>query len=128
MHNLLPGVVNSWIGYLTAKQVPVIPNSDTTCVKQKTRLNLHGIISFEGAYVKEIEEKEEGAPMPAPMDVDGSSDATAPAPAPKKRIVKKKEIPIVATNSSLDKSIVEPYHELESQMHAADKLVTDTGE
>ena len=40
----------------------------------KTRLSLHGIMSFEGAYVKEIEGKEEAAPMPAPMDVDGSSD------------------------------------------------------
>ena len=64
--------------------------------------------------------------MPAPMDVDGSSDAVAPAPAPKKRNVKKKEIPIVATNSSLDKSIIDSYRELESQMHAAGKLVMDT--
>ena len=56
MYNLLPGAVNPWIGNHTTKQVPVIP-SDTTCVKLKTRLNLHGIMSFEGAYVKEIEEK-----------------------------------------------------------------------
>jgi hypothetical protein len=67
------------------------------------------------------------APAPAPMDVDGSADAAPPAPPPKKkRIVKKKEIPIVATNSSLDKSIVESYRELESQIHATDKLVMGT--
>jgi heat shock 70kDa protein 4 len=40
--------------------------------------------------------------------------------------VKKKEIPIIATNSSLDKSVVESYRELESQIHATDKLVMDT--
>ena len=40
--------------------------------------------------------------------------------------MKKRGIPNVATNSSLDKSIVESYRELESQMHAADKIVMDT--
>ena len=124
--DLLPGAINPWIGNFTAKEVPVLPNGDTTCVKLKTRLNLHGIMSFEGAYVEEIEEREEAAPTPAPMDVDGSAEAAAPPAPKKKRIVKKKEIPIVATNSSLDKSIVESYRELESQMHSADKLVMDT--
>ena len=122
--DLLPGSINPWIGKFTAKEVPLSPNGDVTCVKLKTRLNLHGIMSFEGAYFEEVEEREE--PAAAPMDVDGSADpATPPAPK-KKRVVKKKEIPIVATNSSLDKSIVESYRELESQMHAADKLVMDT--
>ena len=121
----LPGGVNPWLGTFTAKEVPPTPKGDTTCVKLRTRLNLHGIMSFESAYVEEVEEREEAAP--APMDVDGAADSAAPpAPAPKKRVVKKKEIRIVATNSSLDKSIVESYRELESQMHAADKLVIDT--
>ena len=125
--DLLPGTISPWVGKFTAKEVPVSPNGDATCVKLRTRLNLHGIMSFESAYVEEIEEKEEPAPAPAPMDVDGSADAAAPAPPPKKkRVVKKKEIPIVATNSSLDKSIVESYRELESQIHASDKLVMDT--
>ena len=125
--DLLPGRINSWIGKFTAKEVPVSSNGDATCVKLKARLNLHGIMSFESAYVEEIEEREE--PAPAPMDVDGSADTADPATAPplkKKRVVKKKEIAIVATNSSLDKSIVESYRELESQMNATDKLVMDT--
>ncbi|PPQ81030.1 hypothetical protein CVT24_013291 [Panaeolus cyanescens] len=123
---LLPGSVNPWIGNFTAKDVPVAPNGDATCVKVKTRLNLHGIMSFEAAYVEEIEEKEE----PAPMDVDQTpaADGTTPPPPPpkKKRIVKKKDIPFVATNSSLDKAIVEQLRQLEGDMHAADKLVMDT--
>ena len=127
--DLLPGSINPWIAKFTAKEVPVSPNGDTTCVKLRTRLNLHGIMSFESAYVEEVEEREEPAPAPAPMDVDGSADTadTVPAPPPKKkRVVKKKEIRILATNSSLDKSIIESYRELESQIHATDKLVMDT--
>ena len=127
--DLLPGAINPWIGTFTAKEVPVAPNGDTTCVRLKTRLNLHGIMSFESAYVEETEEREEAVPppAPAPMDVDGSAEGAASVPPPKKkRIVKKKEIPIISTNSSLDKSVVESYRELESQLHAADKLVMDT--
>ena len=58
--------------------------------------------------------------------MDEFADGATSAPAPRKRAVKKKEIPIAATNSSFDKSIVESYRELESQMHSADKLVMDT--
>ena len=122
--NLLPGSIDPWIGHCTVKEVPVTPNGDTACVRLRARLNLHGVMSFESAYVEEIEERDE--PAPAPMDVDGSAEAAAPAPPKKKRVVKKREISIVASNSSLDKSIVESYRELESQMHAADKLVMDT--
>lgn len=126
---LLPGGINPWIGTFTAKDVPPSANGDATCVKLKTRLNLHGIMSFESAYVEEIEEREEAAPAPAPMDVDGAAEGAAetPAPAPKKkRVVKKKEIPFVATNSSLEKSVVEAFKEQEVQMFSADKLVMDT--
>ena len=120
--SLLPGGINPWIGTFTAKDVPVSPTGDATCVKLRTRLNLHGVVSFESAYVEEIEEKEE--PSTA-MDTDAPADAPAPAPK-KKRVVKKKEIPFVATNSSLDKTLVETYKEQESQLHANDKLVMDT--
>ncbi|KAF9050554.1 heat shock protein 70 family [Panaeolus papilionaceus] len=124
--DLLPGSVNPWIGNFTAKDVPVAPNGDATCVKVKTRLNLHGIMSFEAAYVEEIEEKEEAAPMD--VDQTPAADGTVPPPPPpkKKRIVKKKDIPFVATNSSLDKSVVEQLRQLEGDLHAADKLVMDT--
>jgi heat shock protein 4 len=39
---------------------------DPTIVKVKTRLNTHSTLTFESAYVEEIEEMEE----PLAMDVD----------------------------------------------------------
>ncbi|EGO00373.1 hypothetical protein SERLA73DRAFT_89344 [Serpula lacrymans var. lacrymans S7.3] len=113
----LPGGINPWIARFSAKSVPPDSKGDLTCVKLKTRLNLHGILSFEAAYTEEVEEKEE-----VPMEVDGA-DA---APPKKKKVVKKKEVPFVTGTSSLDNSIVENLKEQEAQMHAADKLVMDT--
>ncbi|KAG6865525.1 hypothetical protein C0991_001847 [Blastosporella zonata] len=117
--SLIPTGINPWISKFTAKQVPSDAGEAAT-VKVKARLNLHGILSFQAAYVDEIEEKEES---PAAMDVDSAEPA---APPKKKKIVKKKEIPFVASSSSLDKSIVESLKEQENNMYAADKLVMDT--
>ncbi|EIW83554.1 HSP70-domain-containing protein [Coniophora puteana RWD-64-598 SS2] len=112
----LPGGINPWLAKFTAKSVPPDPNGDLTCVKLKTRLNLHGIMSFESAYVEEVEEREEAMP------VDGDDKATPK----KKKVVRKKEIPFVAYHSSLDSSLVEKFKEQEAQMYANDKLVMDT--
>lgn len=124
---LLPGSFNPLIAKFNGTEVPPDPKGDSTIIKVKTRLNLHGIVSFETAYIEEKEEKEE----PAPMDVDPPAAAadgtTAPPPPPKKRvIVKKKEIPFTTVISSLDKGTLNEYKERESEMHAADKLVQDT--
>jgi len=126
----LPGRINPWLAKFTAKSVPADPKGDVTCVKLKTRLNLHGVLSFEAAYMEEIDEKDEQQPM----DVDGAHEGAAAAAAPtappalpkKKRAVKKKEVPFIATTSSLDISILDKFREQEAQMHAADKLVMDT--
>lgn len=125
--DLLPGSINPWISNFTAKDVAPQPNGDASVVKVKTRLNLHGIMSFEAAYTEEVEEKEE----PAPMEVDPPADGEAappPAPPKKKRVVRKKDVPFVATNTSLSKEVLESLREKESEMYAADKLVTDTEE
>ena len=114
----LPGGVSPWLGKFTAKEIPADAKGDTPLVKLKTRLNLHGILSFEAAYVEEIEEREDTT-----MEVDGAEGA---APPKKKKYTKKKDVPFVVGHSSLDKSIVEQYRELEAEMHASDKLVTDT--
>jgi heat shock protein 4 len=112
---MLPGSINPWIATFTAKTVPQ-SNSDLVPVKLKTRLNLHGIMSFEAAYVEEVEEKEEA------MQVDGEAE-----PKPKvKKTVKKIQVPFVSAASSLDSTILERYREQEAQMHASDKLVMDT--
>ncbi|KAI9571624.1 HSP70-domain-containing protein [Boletus coccyginus] len=112
----LPGRVNPWIARYSAKSVPADPSGDLSCVKLKTRLNLHGIMSFESSYVEE--EREE-----VPMEVDGNAQ---PADPPKKKRVKKVEVPFTSFASSLDPSILEKLREQEAQMHASDKLVQDT--
>lgn len=125
------------IAKFQATEVPVDPKGDPTVVKVKTRLNTHGVLSFESVYVEEIEEKEEPQPAPQQMDVDqptpqdGSAAAPEAAPAAqqppkKKRIVKKKEIPFTTSYKSLSKAVLDELREKENQMHAADKLVQDT--
>ncbi|ESK84674.1 heat shock protein [Moniliophthora roreri MCA 2997] len=116
----LPGGINPWVGKFTAKEVPQEPNGDATCVKLKTRLNAHGVMSFENAYIEQVEEKEDTQAM----DVE-TQDGT-PAPPKKKKVVKKIDIKFVTGNSSLDKSVIENLKEQENQMHANDKLVMDT--
>ncbi|KAI0630030.1 heat shock protein [Trametes polyzona] len=118
----LPGGINPWIARFTAKQVEPAPNGDYAVVKVKTRLNAHGILSFEQAYTEEIEEKEE-----QPMQVDGAEGEQAQQPK-KKKVVKKKDVPFVWGATGLEPSVVEQFKELEAQMHAADKLVRDTEE
>ncbi|KAI0948941.1 hypothetical protein AcW1_008676 [Taiwanofungus camphoratus] len=112
---VLPGGINPWIAKFTAKDVGPDEKGDFTCVKLKTRLNLHGVLSFEQAYVEEVEEKDE------PMQVDGAAE-----PSKKKKVVRKKDVPYIWGATSLDPSILEKYKEQEAQMHAADKLVMDT--
>ena len=111
----LPGSINPWLAKLTAKNIPSPSSGDLAVVKVKTRLNLHGVISFEQVYTEEIEEKEE------PMAVDGEP-STEP---PKKKKVKK-DVAFVAAYGKLDSSVVEKFKEREAQMQAADKLVQDT--
>lgn len=127
-----------WIAKFQAIDVPVDPKGDPTVVKVKTRLNAHGVLSFESAYVEEVEEKEEAVqPQQQQMDVDPqpqdgnaapAAEATPPPQQPpkKKRVIKKKEIQFTAAYKSLDKSTLDEYREKENQMHAADKLVQDT--
>lgn len=113
----LPGGINPWISKFTAKSVGPDAKGDLSCVKVKTRLNQHGLLSFEAAYTEDIEEKEE-----APMAVDGEPEA----PPKKKKVVKKTDVPFVWGSTALDKSVVETLREREAEMHAADKLVVDT--
>ncbi|KAI0744328.1 heat shock protein 70, partial [Daedaleopsis nitida] len=115
----LPGGINPWIAKFTAKNVEQMPNGDYAVVKVKTRLNVHGVLSFENAYVEEIEEKEDA------MQVDGAEGEAQPK---KKKVVKKKDVPFVWGATSLDPAMINQFRELEAQMHAADKLVMDTEE
>ncbi|KAJ7232076.1 heat shock protein 70 family [Mycena rebaudengoi] len=119
--SLLPGSINPWISRFTVKEVPADPKGDSTCVRVKTRLNAHGIMSFEAAYVEEVEEKDE----PQPMEVDPPVEGAAPPP-PKKKRVRKKDVPFIVGTNSMDKATLELLREQENAMHATDKLVMDT--
>ncbi|KAK2460197.1 hypothetical protein APHAL10511_007788 [Amanita phalloides] len=130
---LLPTGGDVAMAKLAVIEVPVDPKGDPTVVKVKTRLNTHGVLSFESAYVEEIEEKEEAmdvdsATAPGTPNPDGTAPAqdAPPAPPKKKRIVRKKDLAFNPSYRSLDKSTLESLRELENQMHASDKLVQDT--
>lgn len=111
----LPGGINPWVARFTAKEVPPSTTGDLTIVKVKTRLNHHGVVSFEQAYTEELEEKEvEG------MAVDGEE---APK---KKKVVKRVPVPHVWQSTSLDPTVIEQYRQQEAEMYAGDKLVADT--
>ncbi|TFK95607.1 heat shock protein 70 [Pterulicium gracile] len=107
-------------GFLSQLQVTGLPAlSEAATVKVKTRLNLHGIVSFEGVYTEEIEEVAAEA-----MEVDAVEGEEAK---PKKRTTKrKKDVQFVTRTTSLGAEVVERYRERESEMYSADKLVADT--
>lgn len=122
----LPGNTNPWIGKATFKNVAPTAAGEPATVKVKSRLNLHGILSFEGAYLaEEIEKEDTSAPAAEPMDTDGAEPAAPVAPKMKK-VVKKTDIPVVSGYSALDQSVVNEYREKEGQMHSSDKLVMET--
>ncbi|KAG8747153.1 adenyl-nucleotide exchange factor sse1 [Ceratobasidium sp. 414] len=106
----------SWIGSFQCKNVVPSANGDPVQIKVKTRLNLHGILSFEGAQLIEEELSE---PEPLPEGEEGEP------PKPRK-LVKKTDLPIVVRYSSLEPAALEQLRESENSMHSADKLVADT--
>jgi len=104
----LPGSVNPWVGKVTVKGVTPAADGSAANVKIKTRVNQNGLVSFEGAYTLE-----EGQDT---MEVDGEV---------KKKLVKR-ELQYIATTTGLDYTILENLREIESALHASDKLIADT--
>lgn len=121
----LPGKVNPWIGKYTVKNIPA--DGGKQQVKVKARMNLSGILSFEGATLYQ-DAPEEAAPEPEAMDAEPAAegDAAAPAPAKKAKKTIKTQLPAVAGSTSLDISLVNDYKEKEGEMAASDKLVMET--
>ena len=113
----LPGGINPSIAKFTAESVGPDAKGDLSCIKVKTRLDIHGLLSFEAAYAEAIEEKEE-----TPIAVDGEPEA----PPKKKKVVKKTEVPFIWASTSLDEKVVNDFREREAEMYATDKLVADT--
>lgn len=55
----LPGKMNPWIGRYTIKNVTPTADGELSVVKIKARMNLHGVLNVESAYIVAEEEVEE---------------------------------------------------------------------
>lgn len=139
----LPGKTNPWIGSYTIKNVTPNSTGDYAIVKVKARLNLHGILNVEQAYVVEEVEVEEVIPeAELPKDenkADGDDkqtedsdmqDADAEPPKPKTRLIKKMvrkaDLPIVTASGSIESSTKDQYKEREFNMAMTDRVVSET--
>ena len=139
----LPGKTNPWIGTYTVKGVTPDSKGDYSIVKVKARLNLHGILNVEQAYIVEEVEVEEVIPeaeLPkedvpeAAEKKEGEdaemADAEVEPPKPKTRLVKKMvrkaDLPVVTASGSLDPATKDSYKEKEFNMAMTDRLVSET--
>jgi heat shock protein 4 len=120
----LPTGVNPWVGRYTIKNVEPV-NGEAAQIKVKARLNIHGVVSVDAAYTVEekIEEVEEKQASPKEGE-----EAKPPVTKKVKKLVKKADLPVVTGTTSLSRPVLEEFHEKESAMYAADKLVHDTEE
>ncbi|WVO16874.1 hypothetical protein L204_104560 [Cryptococcus depauperatus] len=115
----LPKGINPWIGKYTVKNVEKPASGELAIVKVKTRLNLHGILNFESAYIVEEVEKEEE------ITVGEGEDAKTEKKLVKK-IQKKSDCATLGQYSGLVQDRVNDLTEQEGKMHAEDKLVMET--
>lgn len=135
----LPGGVKPWIGSYTIKNVAPNSSGDYSIVKVKARLNLHGILNVEQAYIVEEVEVEEVIPeselpqdeQPEKKSEDAEmEDADVEPPKPKTRLVKKMvrkaDLPIVTASGSLEASQKDSYKEKEFNMAMTDRVVSET--
>ncbi|KAI9638177.1 putative heat shock protein [Dioszegia hungarica] len=115
----LPKGTNPWIGKFTVKNVEKPASGELAVVKVKTRLNLHGVLNFEGAYMVEEVEKEETVTTGEGEDKKEEKKLV-------KKIQRKGDCPVVAQYAAVDKKLVDDMTEKEGKMAADDKLVMET--
>jgi heat shock protein 4 len=118
---ILPKGTNPEIGQYTVKNVEKTASGDLACVKVKARLNLHGILNFEGAYQVEEVEKEE-------IVTTGEGDNKVEEKKMVKKIQRVGDYPVVAQYNSISEHTVNEWVEAEGKMYADDKLVMETEE
>ncbi|CAD6890837.1 unnamed protein product [Tilletia controversa] len=124
----IPTGINPWLGKFAIKGVKPTANGDHSIVKVKARLNQHGILNFESAYLVEEVEKEEEVPVVDASGMDTGDDAAPPKTEKKKvkKTVRKGDLPAVAAMNQRDASIIANYKEIEGELFSNDKLVLDT--
>ena len=115
----LPGKINPWLGKYTIKNVKKPASGDLACVKVKARLNLHGVMNFEGAYMVEEVEKEE-------VTTVGEGDDKKEERKMVKKLQRVGDCSVLGQYTSLPKSAVDDMTESEGKMHSEDKLVMET--
>lgn len=120
----IPAGVNPWVGRYSIKNVEAT-NGEPAQIKVKARLNIHGVVSVDAAYtveerIEEVEEKQSPAKE--------GEEAKPPVIKKVKKLAKKADLPVVSGTTSLSRPVLEEFHEKESAMYAADKLVHDTEE
>ncbi|KAJ1988245.1 adenyl-nucleotide exchange factor sse1 [Dimargaris cristalligena] len=121
----LPHGIKPWLGRFSIKGVTADPKGELSTIKVKARLNIHGILSVDSAYVVEDvpgEEEEE-------VDESGESPAVGEEAAPKKTVkkqVRKQDLQVVGVTTNLDVKLVQQLCSTEGEMASSDKLVVDT--
>ncbi|KAF8968676.1 adenyl-nucleotide exchange factor sse1 [Entomortierella lignicola] len=121
----IPAGINPWIARFSVKKVEPV-NGEPACIKVKARVNIHGVLSVESAYVVEEVIKEEAVEAKADATPAEGEEAAAPETRKVKKLVKKGDLPVVSATSSLDRSVITELREKEMEMIASDKLVVDT--
>ncbi|KAF9351911.1 adenyl-nucleotide exchange factor sse1, partial [Mortierella sp. AD094] len=99
----IPAGINPWIARFSVKKVEPV-NGEPACIKVKARVNIHGVLSVESAYVVEEVIKEEAAEATKTEAAEGEEAAAAPETRKVKKLVKKGDLPVVSATSSLDHS------------------------
>ncbi|KAF9573543.1 adenyl-nucleotide exchange factor sse1 [Mortierella alpina] len=118
----IPTGINPWVGRFSVKKVEPI-NGEAACVKVKARLNIHGVLTVESAYVVEEVIKEELIEENAEAEAENPD---APLTRKVKKLVKKGDLSVVSATTALDRAIINELKEKEMEMVASDKLVVDT--
>ncbi|KAF8940242.1 heat shock protein 70 family [Dissophora ornata] len=118
----IPAGINPWIGRFSIKKVEPV-NGEPACVKVKARVNIHGVLTIESAYVVEEVIKEELIEENANAEAENPD---APLTRKVKKLVRKGDLPVVSATAALDRAIVNELKEREMDMIASDKLVVDT--
>ncbi|KAI1308177.1 adenyl-nucleotide exchange factor sse1 [Mortierella claussenii] len=124
----IPAGINPWVARFSIKNVQPV-NGEAACIKVKARVNIHGVLSVESAYVvEEIVKEEVVEPAKTDAPAEGEEAATPATPETRKvkKLVKKGDLSVVSATSSLDRSVVSELKEKEMEMIASDKLVVDT--
>ncbi|KAL2315355.1 Heat shock protein Pss1 [Schizosaccharomyces pombe] len=121
----LPGSIKQNIAQYLINDVVPNKDGDLSIVKIKVRLDLHGILVVEQAYIVEEQEVEE--PVETSPEEEAEKKTDEPVKMRKvKKLVKVADLSVSVQEDRLPTEVLEKYREAEHQMIATDKLVAET--